>query len=100
MFSQDTGTPFSFFDFFHNKSSITFFVQGYNFGDRSEAVSKDLFNTLKKRFSDVAHITSKTKPQISVSVEFNDPLINEDDARLVAQVVDHVIFCYIAEYKK
>lgn len=48
MFSQDTGTPISFFDFFHNKSSITFFVQGYNFGDRSEAVSKDLFNTLKK----------------------------------------------------
>lgn len=101
MFStENPGTPIRFFDFSHNKSTITLFVQGHNFGDRVEDVSKDLVKTLKERFGDVADISSKIKPQVSVSVEFKEPLINEDDARLVTQVIDHVIFCYIAEYKK
>ena len=102
MFSNENpGTPIRFFDLSPATSTITFFVQGHNFGkQRVEAVSKDLRSTLENRFHEVAKISSNTTPQVSVSVEFKEPLINEDDARLVAQVVDHVIFCYIAEYKK
>lgn len=34
------------------------------------------------------------------SIRFNEPLINEEDAALIAQVIDIVIFYYIAENKK
>lgn len=93
-----------FFDFDYDKSTIEFFVQGKNFDNktekRTEHVAKDVFNKLESSLHEIAKITPKFSPQVSVKIEFKEPLIGSEDAKTVAKIIDDVIFYYITEYKK
>lgn len=93
-----------FFDFDHAKSTIEFFVQGKIFDNkdekRTELVAKDVFNKLKSNLNEIAKVTPKFQPQVSIKIEFNKPLIGIEDAKTVAKIIDDVIFYYIMEYKK
>lgn len=100
MVTKDTGKMIRFFDFYHQKSTVEFFVQVTNFAERTNEVAKDIVSMLEKRLNGVAEIKPKYSQQTSINVEFKEPLINSEDALKVAKVIDDVIFFYIMEYKK
>lgn len=102
-------TMISFFDFDiqkpPKKSTITFLIHKTNFKDsegtdRTKAVAKNIRNALSIKFPKVVEPTCDNNNSCTVSVKFKTPLENKESAKLVADVIDYVIFCFIAEYKK
>lgn len=102
-----------FFEFYHDKegtnSKITFWVQKSNFKDkekdRTKEVGQRICGKLRSRFRDIAadfsiQGTQENTKQVTISVKFKEPLINESDAKIVTEIIDRAIFYYIAEYKK
>lgn len=101
MITKETGALIRFFDLELNKSKLTFFVQKTNFADRTESTAKDVFHMLDNKLKDVAKVIPKySSDQTSIEIQFNEQLINENDAKTVSEIIDDVIFYYIMEYKK
>lgn len=89
-----------FFDFDYAKSTIEFFVQGKIFGERVNDVAKDIYHKLNASLNGIAKVTPKYQSQVSIKIEFNNPLVGIEDAKFVARIIDDTIFYYVTEYKK
>ena len=109
IFTFNPGGMNRFLEFYRDKegtnSKIIFWVQKSNFkekeADRTKETAIHIFNALKSGFKDIADFSfQEHTKQITISVDFKEPLINANDAQKVTEMIDRAIFYYIAEYKK
>lgn len=67
-----------------------------DFKEQANIISK-ITNKVEKTFSDKIKCTNEKE---NFTIKFNAPLINKEDAILLAEIIDVVIFYYIVENKK
>lgn len=105
IFGEEPQNPVKLFEFDekHNlKFSVTktIFVgrnKDRDFDEQSKIISDITKKLCLTFFEKIEKCTNKKDELI---VKFKEPMINEDDAIFLAQVIDVVIFYYIAENKK
>lgn len=105
LFDEKPQSPVKLFDFdgiqnLNFSVTKTIFV-GKNgeqdFTDQQKIIG-NITQKIKQTFSEKIKECAKKKDGFSIT--FKEPMINEEDAVLLAQIIDTVIFCYIAENKK
>lgn len=77
---------------------IEFSVSQTVFSDRKEAVASRISSRIKdshNEFIEEAMLSNE-----GFILQFKCPLLNEEDALTLCQIIDHILLLYIAEYKK
>lgn len=105
LFGDKPQSPVKLFDFDENQNlnfsvTKTIFVGkngGQDFKEQDNIIG-NITRKIEQTFPE--EIKKCTKKKDGFNITFNEPLINEEDAVLLAQIIDAVIFYYIAENKK
>lgn len=79
-------------------NEIEFSVSATIFGDKREGVCSRVAAKIKDSHHKLINDYKIT--QSGFLLIMNDPLVNEDDAKNIVKVIDHILLLYIAEYNK
>ena len=77
---------------------IEFSVSQTVFSDRKEAVASRIASRIKDSHNE--YIEDAIPSNEGFILQFKSPLLNEEDAVTISQIIDHILLLYIAEYKK
>ena len=97
--TDDHGAYYLFFRIRHKQvSDVSFKVTKTVFGDRKEAVAARIQRKVEKLFSDVVAKVATSADDVKIT--FNRTLEKDEDAVILAQIVDCVLLVCVAEYRK
>jgi len=96
--TNDPGGNNKFFRVAKNISEMEFSVSETVFPERRESVASRISSKLALTYSNFISDVKTNKTGFVIC--FREPLITADDARAVAEIIDHALLLYVAEFKK